>query len=285
MLKKYYDKNNIMPLTLIKSKSTLILVYFYLFMLVYWYLMNLDGLQNTLVNFIFGSLLAFVPIIGALFGFTISKKWGFLSSKLGKAIFYVSTGLLFWGFATIIFAYFNIVMQQDVPYPSIADIFYLLLYVFYTLGAYQLMHVVGAKKSLKSIRGKIAVGIVPFIIFILTYFLFIGNLTESLEWLNLEFVLDLVYPFLDSILLCFALLTLLLSFGQLGGRYRVAIYTLLVGFIVEYFADLGFSYTTSSESFYVGNWVDLLFLTSTFLVSFSITLLSPVFIINNGRTK
>lgn len=269
-----------MPLNIIKSKVTLVLVYFYAFMLIYWYFMNLDGLQNTQVNFIFGLFLAFMPLIGAFCGFSISKQWGFLSSKLGRTVFYVSLGLMFWGLATLIFAYFNIVLQQDVPYPSVADVFYLLLYVFYTLGAYQLMHVVGAKQSLKSIHGKIVLGFVPFIIFVLTYFLFIKDIAMGFEQLNVEFILDLAYPFLDSVLLCFALLTLVLSFGQLGGKYRLAIYILLLGFVIEYFADFGFSFTTSNETFFVGNWVDLLFLTSTFLVSFSVTLLSPKFVLS-----
>lgn len=274
------DKNNLMPFNFVKSKVTLVLVYFYVFMLVYWYFMNLDGLQNTQVNFIFGFFLAFVPLIGAFCGFNVSRQWGFISSKLGKAVFYVSLGLFFWGLATLIFAYFNIVLQQDVPYPSLADVFYLLLYIFYTLGAYQLMHVVGAKQSVRSIHGKILLGLIPFLIFVLTYFLFIRDVALSYEQLNLEFILDLAYPFLDSILLCFALLTLVLSFGQLGGKYRFAIYILLIGFVVEYFADFGFSFTTSAETFFVGNWVDLLFLTSTFLVSYSVTLLSPKFLLN-----
>ncbi|MBP7860022.1 hypothetical protein KA001_03630, partial [Patescibacteria group bacterium] len=209
--------------------------------------------------------------------------WGFLTSKIGRSIFFVSLGLLFWSLGTLIFAYYNLALGVEVPYPSIADVFYVLLYVFYTLGIFFLMYSTGATISIKKSHGKFLVAFVPIVVFLFSgYFLLdIGSLF-SRNLLSFESILDIFYPLGDSLLLTFTLLIIFLSVKYLGGKYKFPIYLLLLGFIIEYLADLFFSIKTADDTFFVGGPTDLMFLTSTYLVSLSLILFDSKRITNGG---
>ena len=86
---------------------------------------------------------------------------------------------------------------------------------------------------------------------------------------------DLAYPIGDVVILSFALLIYGLSFKYLGGRYRYAILMLVTGFVLNYFADFAFSWTTTTETFYVAGWVDLLFMAAMTALSIGVVGLNP----------
>lgn len=256
------------------KKCLVILSAFYGIMFFFWIFLRFTNSVDTVENYFFGFFLGFMPLLGFLFGSYVSVHWGFLKSKLGRAIFFVACGQLFWALGTFVFAYFNLILQQEVPYPSIADFFYLLLYVFYIAGTYNLAHATGARLSNNSKVLKLLIPVIPIIIFLLTYLFSLKDYIVTIQNFSLEVLLDLVYPLLDSILLSFTLITLILSYRSWGGKYSLAVYFLLFGFIVEFCADSAFTATTSNDTFFVGNWVDLLFLTSNFIVALALVLMS-----------
>ena len=266
--------------TFFYKKAIFILCIYFILMTLFWLFLTYFSLKNIIDNYFFGLFLAFMPFIGFLFGVHVSKHWGFITSKLGRAIFFISLGQMFWSVGTIIFAYYNIVLQQEVPYPSLADLSYSLLYVFYVLGAYNLAHATGARSSSHSKTIKFIIPIIPILVFLLVYLLNLRPYLNTIESFSIEVLLDIVYPLLDSILLSFTLITLILSYRYLGGKYRIAVYVLLLGFVIEFIADFSFSITTSKELFYVGNWVDYLFLLSNFIVGIAVILMSPDRILN-----
>jgi hypothetical protein len=244
-------------------------------MLLLWFVIQNAGLVDTNLNYIFGFFLAFVPLSGFFAGLFVSKQWGYWSSKVGRSILLIALGLFFWSLGTFIFAYYNLIGHVEVPYPSTADFAYVSLYLFYILGALNLMRATGASASLKSWRGKLVIITIPLLVFVTTYNWMMGGAFDLSEGLSWVFLMDIFYPLGDVLMLSLIISIMFLSAKYLGGVYRLSIYLLFSGFVAEFIADFGFTVTTYNETFYVASWVDLVFLVSTTLVSLALITFSP----------
>ena len=201
-----------------------------------------------------------------------AKPWGMLRSAIGRSTFFISAGLFSWGFGSMIWSYYNFFQKISAPYPSFADVGFILSLPFWLVGITNLSQATGAKFGLKSIGGRIMLIIIPIIVMVLSYYLLVivgrgGVLTESSSnYLKLFF--DLAYPFGDVIILTFALVIFGLSLSFFGGKYRLSIFAIILGFVAMYLADFVFSYTTTTETFYNGNWGDLIFTIALFFITF-----------------
>ena len=243
-----------------------------------WLYINAYGLMDTQVNYIYGLLLGVLPVTGALFGYFNSNRWGGLSSSLGRSIFFLSSGLLTWGVGTLVFAYYNIALQVAVPYPSIADLFYILSWPLWAFAMVNLSAATGVKFALKDLSGKISLLVIPIFIALISYYLLIvigrgGALDLTGGMVKVFF--DLAYPIGDVVILTIATLIYGLSLKFLGGMYKIPIVIILLGFSFNYFADFFFSFTTTNETYFVGNWVDLIFTAAMFLLSTGVSLMDP----------
>lgn len=248
-------------------------------MVIWWLFITVYSQQNTINNFLYGAALGILPLISSIFGFINAKKWGGLHSAMGKAVNFLSAGLFTWALGTLIFAYYNIFLNVEVPYPSLADAAYIISWPLWGMGMYYLSKATGAKYGLRSSTGKIIFLIIPIIVIVLSYYLLVvvargGVLTESFDdYLKLFF--DLAYPVGDVVILILATLIYGLSYNYFGGKFKSAIYLVLLGFVINYIADFSFSYTTTNETFYVANWVDLIFTTAMFTLSLGVSLFDP----------
>ena len=207
-------------------------------------------------------------------GLKKAKSWGLFKSSMGKSIIFLSAGLLTWAIGEFIWSYYNFFLNADVPYPSWADASFIISWPLWTIGIFYLGHATGAKFGLRNIGGKVFLGIVPIITFIVSYYFLVtvargGSLTTGDGPFKIFF--DIAYPLWDVIILTFALLIYGLSFKYLGGKYKWPVLVTLFGFVVNYIADFGFSYTTTVGTFYNGCWVDLMFTSAMFFLSFGVT--------------
>lgn len=256
-----------------------VIVSIFAVMIVWWLLIAARHLQNTVENFLFGATLGVLPIVGALFGLTNAQRWGWLKSSMGKATLFLSAGLITWGVGTLVFAYYNIVLQIAVPYPSLADAFYIMSWPLWGIGIFHLSKATGAKYGLNSLVGKYILLFVPLVVVILSYYLLVvvarGGMFHFTDSGMLKIFFDLAYPIGDIIILTMATIIYGLSYNYFGGRFKSAIYLILIGFVINYIADFSFSYTTTIETFYSGDWVDLLFTTAMLLLSLGIVMLNP----------
>ncbi len=253
------------------------LVGFYVALLVWWGTMFFFHVKNTPFNLAFAFAYGLIPIFGGIFGFFESKRWGLLKSAMGKALFFLSLGLLTWGFGEMIWSYYNFILKIDIPYPSWADASFIVSWPLWSIGVVFLSFATGAKFAIKTIGGKLLLVLIPIIAVLGSYYLLVvvaraGSLTSGGGLIKIFF--DLAYPIMDVIILTLALLIYGLSFRFLGGRFKWPVIITLFGFVVNYFADFGFSYTTTVNTFYNGGWVDLLFTTAMFVLSFGVNSLS-----------
>jgi hypothetical protein len=253
---------------------TSVLVLTYVISLVWWIFLDRSAEEVPLSNYLYTLLEGIIPIFGGLGGLLLAKKWGLFSSIIGRSLFFLSLGLVSWGIGTIIFVgYYNLLLGVEIPYPSLADVAYIVSWPLWGIGMIYLSRATGAKYALHNTSGKSVLIIIPLAIIALSYYLLVhvarGGVISASEGLAKVFF-DLAYPIGDVVILTLVTLIYGLSFKYFGGKYKFAIYVLLLGFIVNYFADFSFSYQTTLETFVPGGLSDLLFTTAMFALSFGV---------------
>lgn len=242
---------------------------------IFWYL-TLDTTSEpiSVSNYWYTVLEGLIPLWGGLYGLYLAKKWGGFSSIIGKAQSYISLGLISWGIGELIFAgYYNLLMNVEVPYPSLADAAFILSWPLWGIGMVYLSRATGFKTALHNKATKYWIIILPIIIIVFSYYLLVhvaraGVISSSADFIKVFF--DLAYPIGDVVILTFATIIYGLSFKYFAGKFRLAIYFILFGFVVNYFADFSFSYQTTLETFVPGGFTDFLFVTAMFAISFGV---------------
>lgn len=255
-----------------------IIIAIFIAMVLWFLVINISGQQNTLNNFLYGTALGVLPVLASLFGFVNAKSWGGSHSAMGRATTFLSSGLFTWGIGTLVFAYYNIILNVDVPYPSLADAFYIVSWPLWAVGMVNLSKATGVRFQLKKISGRLIFFIIPIITILLSYYVLIVIARDGLFYFSeslLKIFFDLAYPIGDVVILSIALLIYGLSFNYLGGRFKWPILIVLMGFVFNYLADFAFSYTTTQETYFVANWVDLIFTITLFFIGLGVSLLNP----------
>jgi hypothetical protein len=228
----------------------------------YWVLLHLSHKQTSNYNYVYSLMFSLVPLIGGFVGMLRSKIWGRLKSHLGKAVFFVSLGLFLWGAGSMVWSYYNIVLKDALPYPSLADLGFAPSIVFWAIGVVFLSKASGASFALrKSTLAKIFTAVTPVVILGVSYYLLVhvarqGTVVPEGET-ALKVILDIAYPFGDFLALTLSLIIFGLSFKYFGGYYRQAIVFILFGLGIMFFGDFIFSYTTTVGTFFNGDWGDL----------------------------
>ena len=247
---------------------------FYIFLVIFWVWLYSTGSKEGFYNYLYSFLFGLIPLIGGLVAMINAKVWGGLKSAVGKAVFYIGLGLFCWGSGETIWSYYNFFLGEPAPYPSLADLGFAPSIFFYGLGAIYLSKATGAKYGLKNAVAKLFVIIAPFILLAISYYLFVvvarGGVLVPEGETPLKIILDIAYPLGDFVALTVSVVVSGLSFRYLGGRFIVDIISILLGLAVMTWGDAVFSYTTTVETFYNGQFGDLLLTTGLFLLTFGI---------------
>lgn len=260
------------------TKESKIIFFYFILVAIWWLVLYLLNVKYNIHNYLYQFGFGLIPLLGGFSGIFKSKKWGFLYSKVGTAIFFMSAGLISWGLGQMAWSFYNIVLKVEVPYPSFADVGYIGAVPLWAIGIVYLSKATGARFSLKRLHGKVFLFLIPLLASIVSYYLLIvvargGSIDLNEGFMKLFF--DFAYPIGDLIILTLALLIYGLSFNYLGGRFKIPIVTLVAGFILMYVTDFSFSYVTTIETYYNGHWVDLLFPTVMTILAFGINNLDP----------
>lgn len=190
-----------------------------------------------------------VILVAVMIGLERARFFGFRSA-LGKALLFISLASLVWGFGKLVLLYHAAVLRIEAPpYPFLADIFFLAAFPLAIYGLYMLLKNISTKIDMK-IAAKLAT--LPVILIVL-YILIQGRFAQGTSLLGL---LGMVYPVGDVIALSFALVILS---AIKGSRLSKPIGIICLSFIILVAADLGFIATVSRGTYYVGNWVEMLY--------------------------
>lgn len=256
------------------SRDSNIIFLYYLPIIIWGIGFYFDGIKETPANYWYQFAFGLIPLVGGILGMFKAKQWGWLKSKVGRAVFFISLGAFSWGMGQMFWSLlYNIILKVEVPYPSLADVGYSLSFPFLAYGLFSLAKASGAKYSLKHTNGKILATVITAAATALAYYLLIvvarGGVIDFTED-GLKLFFDLAYPLGDLVILLFALLIYGLSFNYLGGRYKFPILSMIIGLLVLFLGDFSFSYTTTVGTYYNGHWVDLVLPTAWMLIVFGV---------------
>lgn len=220
-----------------------------------WTFTENDTIWNFLYNIVYGLLYFFAAAI-CFYGY---KRLG-SKGRLAHACRLWGYGMLVWGLGLVVWTYYNLGAGQEVPYPSLADVFFV---AFYPLLALGIMHLHSFSTQEKSNYFSLANAPVAIIAtFVVLVFLRQPELSAELPLL--ERATNVAYSLGDAFLLSVA-------FGNLPAivhGLKKAYWWLIASLFVLTAADILFSYRTATETYWNGDISDVLF--TIFPVVFSI---------------
>ena len=165
-----------------------------------------------------------------------------------------------WVIAETTWAIYELVYHQN-PFPSFADVFYLMGYPFLFLFSF---HYLKPFKKLISRKVIIATSIIAVAVLIPNLYMTINNNSDESKF---TIALGATYPIADAIILIPALIGIFLFFrGEVNFLWTL----LLLGIIFEVIGDTGFQYFTLNNLYYTGHPIDILFIWSYIMFSFGI---------------
>lgn len=268
------------------TKFSKLIIVIYSIAVIFWLLfVYYSGYQTTLEGSVFEKILkpflvcmTILPMIGGIISIHNSLKWGGWESYLGKSAIGLGLGLIAWSGGMVVWNYYLFFTTVEVPYPSIADAVFILSWPLWSFGLLQMSKVVRANLKIKNNSDKYHLFIIPFIIIAASIYLLFGvargwGITWEGSMLKLFF--DLFYPIGDIVILTITSMVYFGSRKYLGGMYKMPIIILFFGFVVNYFSDFLFSYTTTKGTYFNGHIVDFIFTTSMFIIALGAAQLTP----------
>ncbi len=256
--------------------SVWVLLFLFTFFSAWWLFMTFVLPHDHPLFSYFGIFYGIVALWGGIWGLVIAQKWGGFRSLLGRAIQMFSIGLLLQEFGQCAYTFYIFVLHVDIPYPSVGDIGFFGTIPFYIYGAYLLAKVAGVKISLRSYSSKLQAIVIPVLMLLLAYGLFIQHYTlASIDFSKpLETFLNFGYPFGQAIYISIGILTYSLTRNMLGGIMKPKILFIIFAFGAQFFADYMFIFF--SDKYYPGSVLDYFYLVAYFLMAFGIFQLRTV---------
>lgn len=252
--------------SLLINKWLLALATYFLFLIIWWFYINLTGLKDDQQNYLFGASYTLISIYGGVYGMKVSKRWGGIKSAVGRSLFFLAFGLFAFSLGQIIWTYFNIIQKVTVPYPSIADIGYILSIPAYLLGMVSLARVSGARFALKKRNAKILVVTTPFIMLLFSYLVFLKDYQFDLTQ-PIKIIIDFGYPLGQALTISMAILALILTRNYLGGIMKNRIRYIIFALVFQYATDFSFLFQAAHGTYVNGGVIDLMYASSFFIMT------------------
>ncbi len=252
-----------------------ILIFFNLFF--YWLLINYGSLSSDDNRQIWAAVYQCLAFFGGFLGIFYSRIWGGHRSYIGRAVLILSIGLLLQCFGQSVYSYFIFYQHIDVPYPSLGDVGFFGSVIAYIVAAAQFAKASGVSLRSKYFENKYGVFLIPLLMLVVTYFVFLAN--YEFDWTNsTKIFLDFGYPFAEAIYVSIALLALIFCRNLLGGIMKGPIMFLLFAFIFQYFSDFMFLYQSNAGVWSAGGLNDLLYSISYLLMTLGIIYIGQTYV-------
>jgi len=253
--------------SLLRERLAQVTIALFFVLSIWWVIILLSGTTDAPQNNIFGFIYGGFSLWGGVLGFYVAQKWGGFKSVMGKAILFLTLGLLFQAFGQYTFWYINYFLKIKVPYPGIPDIGYFGTIPCYIIAAILLAKVSGVKVSMQSYSHKIQAIIIPLIILGIGYSLFLRDYNFH-EVSPLQIFLDYGYPLGQAMYISIGILTFSLSRGILGGIMRSRIILVIFAFFLQFLADYIFVYY--HNLYFPASFIDYFYLLAYVAMSLSL---------------
>jgi hypothetical protein len=214
--------------------------------------------QESFPDFIYLFSNAFPPVIAGVAvvsaGLALKKYWGKPKDKFSRIWLAFTLGMIFWFLGELGWAIYTLVLNVEIPYPSIADAAWLVGYIplFVAFHGYVRNFQFTISRKFFTI-GALVIGLVCFGHF--AYFV-APVFADMAGKEALTIAGDIAYPALDLCLLGYSLLALLIFM-----RGRIAFAWALISSATFMFvlADMLFTYATLQGTYFTGHPLELPF--------------------------
>lgn len=253
--------NSIMILRRVTFGILVLLFFVYSLAIIYLHIEYPDK-DNYLFS-IYTDSYGIIALLGGLLGLSFYRQWDGFRSIVGKALIFLSVGLLFQFLGQLSYAFFRYTYNIEVAYPSFGEIFYFGSIPIYIIGTWFISVAAGIKVKLRDTSAKIYsllfITLMVAIGFAVSYGIFISTYDFSHPD-PVVILLEIGYPIGQSVSLAFAILAFFLSRNILGGRMKSKVLLLLLALVVQYIADVFYTYDIYKETFYSGGPSDYLYI-------------------------
>jgi signal transduction histidine kinase len=220
-----------------------------------WLVFEWGGLRTTQVIDDIGLPLA--PLVASAASVWTATR---LHGRRRLAWLLIGASCLSWGLGEAVWGYYDLVLLDELPFPSMADVGY--------LAAIPLS--VGALLSFRSFRDSLAVEvgaavdglIVACSLFTVSWTLVLDALYDSSRQTDWTRAISLAYPIGDIVLVTLAVYVSL----RARSWARRSILLLTFGFVLNSLADSSFTYLTATGQYVTGNPIDTLWLAGFALI-------------------
>jgi len=229
-----------------------------------WLSFNADP-QSQLREY-FSDTYGVAACFGGIVGLLVSKKWGGLSSVVGRSLIFFSIGLFNQFLGQVSYSIDYYLLNIENSYPSYGEIFFLSSIPFYILGIINIANASGSKISMRDYKNRLSTLLFPLIMIGISYFMFIKG--TPFEEFDLKVnILTFAYPIGQAIYVSLAILAYYLTMTILGGAMRKKVFFILFALLFQYAADSTFLYKTINETWYAADISEYLFVVSYFLMT------------------
>ncbi len=177
-----------------------------------------------------------------------------------NSLLFLTISFISWFAAELIWNLFRHVLRID-PYPSIADFFYVAAPIFMCISLIIFL------QPLQNKIKKTHVIFASMISILILIPMLIATFEANSKVTVLEIVIAMIYPIVDAVLLVPAIIAILISAKVNKNLFWIMI---LMGIIIFIIGDDLFLFLVIDDLYYDGNPVDILWLTSYVIWSFSI---------------
>lgn len=178
-------------------------------------------------------------------GQPIGRQWAWLTA--GSASFWIGSA---------VWAYYEVVLGQPVPFPGLSDLFYLALYPLAAIGLFSAVRAFGklfdtrVPLALAAAVAAVATGVVYFAVF--------QTIATDEQFSAVEKIISFFYPLGDIWLLLFPAAALALTASQLrGGRLAWPWWVVVLGYLMVAAADVMFTVGTWDDTYQSGSVIDM----------------------------
>lgn len=256
---------------------TIIAIFIFSIFTIVWIVVNITPLGTSFNKELFSASYGVMALFGSIVGLTISKKWGGHKSYMGKAIIFLSFGLLAQELGQIVYSIYSLFLHIEIPYPSLGDVGFFGSIPLYILGAFYLGKIAGSSISIRnSVLSKILAVTIPITLLAVSYYFFLVGYEVDFSK-PLTVLLDFGYPLGQSVYISLAILTYILTRNTLGGIMKNKILLLLFSFALQYTADFVFLYKTSRGTWETAGINEFMYLVAYVIMTIALINLGRVF--------
>lgn len=223
-----------------------------------------QSVHTTDANYAYNLGYALLYLIGAIAGF-IGARYVTTTTAMGRAFLWLGAAQLSYAAGLIMWAYYNLIAHVAVPYPSAADVFFALFYALLAVGCWHFLSMVAGNIHVQYLFEVLGIFFISSVVIL--GFLNTPDGSASLPILTKIF--NIWYPMGDSLLIALSYLV----FRASRDRFQSGIIVLIMGLLVQVFADIIFSGRSAANLYWNGDVSDILFAVSGFVLSLGILMI------------